>query len=1394
MPTAQFPKSKSAPIHRHLTPTAQLPKPKKAPIYSQPTDTAHPPKGHPGEGRGPVPSPLAFLLILFTLLLAAPKGEAKPHLADKLDRQAKAWVDKSLEGLDLRGKAAQLVVVRAYGMPEHPEAQSHRDLLELVRKERVGGVCIFRSELYTMPVLLDELQAAAPLPLLISADLERSLAFRVPNGTVSLPDAMAFGALPPGEAEAAARFAGELTAREARAAGIHWAFAPVADVNNNPANPAINLRSYGEDPAAVSRLVAAFVEGARAGGILTSVKHFPGHGDTSLDSHLELPTIGGDRQRVETVELAPFRAAIAAGVDSVMTGHLALPAFDPSGLPATLSPAISTGLLRGELGFSGLIVTDAMEMKGVGATWMGEAAVQAVLAGADVLLLPADPRVAIDSLVRAVEEGRLGEERLELSARRVLETKARLGLHRERRVDSAALRRDVGRPQDVARALEIARKAITVVRDDRRLLPLRAEDELRILHLVMSSDPTNINIGAGGGEVERELRLRGAEVRSRRLGPEISSEIAARIVAEAGDYSHVLVSAFVRVNSSKGHIQMDPTHAALLEKLAAAGVPLVVTSFGNPYLLSQVPGVPAYLCAYSAEETSQKAAVATLFAEHDVAGRLPVSLPGLYPRGHGLAIPRRPLELESASGADSRFAAADALIEGYLEKGAFPGGVYLVAQNGKILHQRAFGKQSYDLGSPPVQHDTIYDLASLTKVIATTTAAMILVDEDRLDLDAKVQSYLPRFQGPGKDQITVRHLLTHSSGIDWWAALYKEIPESEKDFRKAFLDRVYAMELKSTPGTEMKYSDLGIVLLGEILERVSGRPLDAFVKERVWRPLGMKDTGWRPAKGLLPRIAPTEKDGWRGRTVHGEVHDENAFALGGVAPHAGLFGTAGDLARFAQMMLWKGVYANQRIVAPDTAELFTRAANLPPGSSRALGWDTKSPQGSSAGQLFSNGSFGHTGFTGTSIWIDPERQLFLILLTNRVHPTRDNTQIREVRPALADAVIRAVDPAAAPPVVLAGLDRVAAGEVALLTGKKLGLLSHAPSLTADGRHAVDVFRGRKLDLVRLFSPEHGLQGQAAAGEKVDSGVDPGSGLPLVSLYGKNTKPTPEDLAGLDVLVIDLQDAGARFFTYSSTLLLALEAAAEAGLEVIVLDRPNPLGGERVEGPLRADGVPFSMVSRAPGPLVHGLTLGEMARLANSRLPKPAKLQVIAMEGWGRGMTWADTGRKWVSPSPNLRSAEAALAYPGTCLLESTNITEGRGTDAPFLLFGAPWLDPSQVKVEVPGFRLEPATFTPRASAAAPEPKHLDQECRGFRVMITDPKVASPWRLGVELLAALSRQPGFEWRNEGQALEWLLGTPVLLERLRSGRPTAEILADDDAEIAAWKEARRPYLLY
>lgn len=386
---------------------------------------------------------------------------------------------------------------------------------------------------------------------------------------------------------------------------------------------------------------------------------------------------------------------------------------------------------------------------------------------------------------------------------------------------------------------------------------------------------------------------------------------------------------------------------------------------------------------------------------------------------------------------------------------------------------------------------------------------------------------------------------------------------------------------------------------------------------------------------------------------------------------------------------------------------------------------------------------------------------------------------------------------AGPRRVQVGLERLESEKGLPLRGKRVGLVAHAASVTAEGRHAIDVLRGLDLDLRRLFGPEHGLRGRAAAGERVNSGVDTESGLSVVSLYGEKTKPSAEDLRGLDVLVVDLQDAGVRFYTYASTMLLCLEAAAEAGIELVVLDRPNPQGGERMEGPEREASLPRSLVSLVPGPLVHGLTLGEMARLANRRRERPAHLTVVPMTGWTRAMTWDDTGRAWVSPSPNLRSPEAALVYPGTCLLEATNVSEGRGTEAPFLLIGAPWMKAEAVAraVDVAGFRLEPTSFTPLASPAAPAPKHEGRACAGLRVHVVDRQQARPYVLGLSLLAALRRlHPEFAFTRDGANLDTLLGTRAVRAALEHGESAEAILASDAPSLERFARERKPALLY
>ena len=755
----------------------------------------------------------------------------------------------------------------------------------------------------------------------------------------------------------------------------------------------INIRSFGEDPEMVARFGAAFIQGARSGGLLTSAKHFPGHGDTALDSHEDLPVISVDRDRLERVEWPPFRAAIEAGVDSIMVGHIALPALDPSGRPATLSPILNRDVLRGEMGFEGLIVTDAMDMKGADGVWAGEAVIKAVQAGADIILMPRDLKVAADSLVRSVREGVLEEHRIDASVRRILEAKARLDLNIDPLVDPSSGLLEIGRPADIQHAKDIAEASVTVIRNEGAILPMKAEEPLRILNIVLVDDL---------GFPEDQFEDRKIENVTLTLGEEIAPETEAAILADIESFTHILVS----VSFRRGTI--SPSLSRLLDRLAETGLPMINGAFGSPYALAQLPEAPVAICTFGTSKPSRDAAVAALFGEIDIRGQLPVSLSEGSPAGHGLKIPKRAMSLPLTAPEDIGFstggmAEVDHVLEDFLEQGAFPGGVVAIGYQGALAHLHPFGHFSYEENAPAVEADTMYDLASLTKVIATTTMTMILVDEERLDLDSKVQDVLPLFVGPNKEKVTIRHLLTHTSGLDWWAPLYEEL-----EGRQAYVERIQAMDLVYEPGTEHKYSDLGMILLGEILSRVAGEPFEEYVNERVFEPLGMTDTLYRPGPALLPRIAPTESDDRRGGVIHGVVHDENAFAMGGIAPHAGLFGTAEDLARFAQMILNGGVFEHHRIVSRKTVELFTTRAGDVTDSTRALGWDTKSPEKSSAGDFFSPNSFGHLGFTGTSIWIDPERRLFVVLLTNRVHPTRENTLIRQARPAVANAVIHAL--------------------------------------------------------------------------------------------------------------------------------------------------------------------------------------------------------------------------------------------------------------------------------------------------------------------------------------------------------------------------------------------------
>jgi beta-N-acetylhexosaminidase len=915
--------------------------------------------------------------------------------------------------MTLREKLGQMLLPYYFGVFTSAESSDYKNLVHEVEENHVGGFIvgttrgplgIERSQVYPTAELTNELQRRAKVPLLIGADFESGTGMRLDEGT-SFPSAMAVGAT---NDPKLAYTIGKVIALESRAAGVHWIFAPDADVNNNPDNPIINIRSFGENPKNVGEFVAQEIRGIEENGGLATAKHFPGHGDVSVDSHLALPTVPGDRKELEATELVPFRAAIGASVGSVMPGHLAVPAFEPdASVPATTSRNILTGLLRDELKYKGLVVTDAMDMGGVTSRYPpGEAAVRAVEAGADVLLMPPVPDAAMAGLERAVRSGRITEKRVDESVRRILQAKSRLGLDRNRLADIEHLDEKFGRPEFAAQAQNIADRGVTLLRDTAHLVPLDATKPLRVLLVSLSADADPYP----GETIEPEIRWRVDSLKALRADLQFAN-VSTLKLPPTDTYDVAIAALFVRVADRKGNVGFPDEQRAFVNQMIAAGKPVVVIAFGSPYLIEGFPGAKTWLAEFSTNSVSQVAAVRALFGQVTTQGQIPVTVPGTVQRGDGLRVAANPMTLQQASSEmEDRLHPVFGLLDGFVAAGAFPGGVLAVGYHDQLA-VHPFGTFTRDVKAPKVTENTIYDMASLTKVVVTSTSAMMLVQQKRLDLDAPVERYLPEFSAAAKSdpnpswraRITVRMLMLHDSGLPAHRDFYKEAKGHDP-----VLAKILAEPLVHEPGTQVEYSDLGFILLGEIIERLTGETLEQFAKGHIFAPLGMSDTMYNPPAALRARIAPTELDtDFRKRLLRGEVHDENAFAFGGVSGNAGLFSTASDVAAFAQMLLNGGIYAHHRLLARATIQEFT-ARQVIGDSSRTLGWDVPTPPNSAAGHYFSPSAYGHTGFTGTSLWIDPERDLFVVLLTNRVNPTRANEQIRLARPAIHDAILQAL--------------------------------------------------------------------------------------------------------------------------------------------------------------------------------------------------------------------------------------------------------------------------------------------------------------------------------------------------------------------------------------------------
>jgi len=729
----------------------------------------------------------------------------------------------------------------------------------------------------------------------------------------------------------------------------------------------------------------------------------------------------------------------------------------------------------------------------------------------------------------------------------------------------------------------------------------------------------------------------------------------------------------------------------------------------------------------------------------------------------------------------AKLEAIDAVIERAVVAGKAPGAVLRI-EHGGAVYQKTYGVKAVEPETLPMTADTIFDGASLTKVIATTPAIMRLVERGQLRLDDRVSRWIPGFEANGKGAVTVRQLLTHTSGLrpglsakPAWVGVPRAIALAK------------AERLTTQPDTNFRYSDINFILLGEIVRLASGQRLDEFAATHLFHPLGMRDTGFLQPLAKRGRTAPTERVD--GKLLHGVVHDPTARRMGGVAGHAGLFTTAADLSRFARMMLNGGQLDGRRVLKKETVELMTSVHT--PGdmkTKRGLGWDIDSPYSSPRGNHFAVGGYGHTGWTGGSLWIDPATRTIVILLTSRTHPDGKGNVIalrREVATLTAEA-LRGYSFGATTG-VLNGADVLWRRKGILPKGAKVGLITNHTGHDRQRRSTLDFLRASsEVELTALFSPEHGLYGKLD--EKVGDSTDAKSGLKIFSLYGENRKPTPGQLAGLDALIFDIQDIGCRFYTYISTMGLAMEAAAGAGVKFIVLDRVNPIGGVTVAGPVRLG--PSQFIAYHDIPVQHGMTVGELARMINAERGLGVELQVVKIEGWKRGQQFDTTGQPWTNPSPNMRNLTQALLYPGIGLLE-TALSVGRGTDTPFEVIGAPYIDDVRLARRLnalgqPGVRFVPIRFTPDYSV------HKGELCGGVNIILTDRRKLRAVPLGIDIARQLHAMypKQFPLAKVGR----LLCHPPTLEALGQGKTLAQIEALWNTDLDKFTPRRAKHLLY
>ena len=908
-----------------------------------------------------------------------------------------------LKQLSHRQRVAQLFFAPVKGNYMAQGDDSRLAIERLITEEQIGGLIMMSGDIYGQAALINDLQTLSNIPLWITQDMEFGAAMRI-NGSTRITPAMGIAAT--GDIRNAF-MKGKITAKEAKAAGVHQIFAPVLDINNNPKNPIINIRSFSSDPKLVSEYGTAFIQGIQSEGLIATAKHFPGHGDTETDSHLDLPVVPHDYTRLDSLELIPFTAAIEGGVQSIMSAHISFPEFSDSiGLPGTLDPRILNDILKDSLDFEGIIVTDGLGMKGISNYFSpGDAVVAALKAGADLMLMSPDIPTAIDEVIAAIESEELSIKRVNESVLKLLNWKATYGLFDSKgKVAIEQIANIISSSEHLAESKSIAQQSITVLNNESNILPINPSHfpKLTVVNL------SDTEIGNPESTFIRGIREHHPDVRFFGHDTRTTNSEELEIIRQARISDLIILGAFTRFQVGQD-FQLSSAQTNFIRKLLASRTPIVTVIFGNPYLISSIKQTEVQVIAWSNNSVQSEAAAASLFGARDIKGRLPIDIPPMFKLGDGIHIPKSTLHFgmaEEAGMQSVKLAKIDRIMHHAIKDSVFPGGVVALVKDGILVYNKAFGYKDYKKLTP-VQTNTPYDLASVTKILATTTAIMHLVDRGLLKLDTPVSQYIPEFLVNDKEGITIRDLLNHESGLPAFKVYVDELKD-----RASIIEAIKNEPLEWNPNQRYVYSDLGLIILAEIIEKVSGQRIDTYVRSQLHYPMGMFSTFFTPKKignWYSQSIPPTEMDTlFRMELVQADVHDERAYYMDGVAGHAGLFSNSIDIAKYITFLTNKGFYAGQRFISSERIDEFVSTQTSLSG--RGLGFDKKSRSGfSSAGTLMSPDTFGHTGFTGTSFWVDPKHNLGVIILTNRVHPYRSfGRRIGSIRAAVADAAYESI--------------------------------------------------------------------------------------------------------------------------------------------------------------------------------------------------------------------------------------------------------------------------------------------------------------------------------------------------------------------------------------------------